>query len=327
MDMDWKEIKIYAEHKDIENLSAALIGAGIDGLVINDPDDIRLFAAQKSDSWDYIDDELLKKADDGRAYISVYISEDEDGAALAESVNEALVRLRGMGVRLELKAETVREEDWANEWKKYFKPLKIGEKLIIKPTWIELSEEEVCGRTVIEIDPENSFGTGRHETTQLCLELMEKYVKKGDEIIDLGCGSGIIFIAGLLLGAAHAVGVDITDDAVKISTKNALQNGITKDRFSTACGYINDDGNPWLYLSLEKEYDIVAANIVADVLLSFRSVFKNFTAPNGTLILSGIIDDRLEEVVNAVKADGFTIIEQRNKKGWNALAAKKSVKR
>ncbi len=314
--MDWKEIKIHTTHENMDNLGAALISAGINGFVINDPEDIREFAAEKNASWDYIDDDLLRQADAGGSFITVYLESGESGAIQAEQMSEALDRLRGMGVRLRVESCAVREEDWANEWKKFFKPQPIGRKIIIKPTWETVPDP--AGRTVIELDPETSFGTGRHFTTQLALELLEDNLNLGDTVADLGCGSGIIFISAMKLGASHAVGTDISSDAIKISRKNAAQNGISDSDFEVFCGDVVTD--PELLKKFCKGYDLVAANIVADVLISMKDVFKMLVKPGGKLILSGIIDDRLDETLAAVKASGFTLIEHRRRDIWNAAS-------
>lgn len=318
--MDWKELKIYTAHENIENLSAALISAGVTGLIINDPEDIKAFAAEKTSSWDYIDDDLLKSATAGEAYVTVYLSGDEEGARMSESIKIALDRLTAMGISYREEDGSIREADWANEWKKFFKPQFIGEKLIIKPSWEEVSDPE--GRKIVELDPENSFGTGRHYTTQLCLELLEKYLKEGDSVIDLGCGSGIIFISAMALGAASAVGVDISQDAAKISRQNARKNGIADERVDIYCGDCVTD--PQLHSKVCKAYDLVAANIVADVLLSMKELFAEVCKPAGMLILSGIIDDRVDEVLESVKQQGFTLIERQHRDIWNSAAFKKN---
>lgn len=318
--MDWKELRIYTDHNNIENLGAALISVGIDGIVINDPEDIRQFAAEKSDSWDYIDDELLKSAASGEPFFTVYLSDDDAGAQSAEAVAEALGRLESLGIKTRTESTGIREEDWANEWKKFFKPQPIGTKLLIKPSWESVPKG--CERTVVELDPENSFGTGRHFTTQLCLELLEKHLKRGDRICDLGCGSGIIFICAMALGASYAFGTDISEDAVRISRRNAIKNGVPENSFDVRHG--DAAGDPELRKEACKGFDIVTANIVADVLLHMKELFADIIKPGGTLILSGIIDDRVDEVLENVKAQGFTLVEQLHRDIWNAAVFIKS---
>lgn len=317
--MDWKEIKIYAEHKYIEDISAALISAGVTGLVIDDPEDVREFAAEKNSSWDYIDEELLRAATSGEANVTLYIPTNAEGAEMTESVKCALDRLTALGIEWRVESGSIREEDWANEWKKFFKPQPVGEKLIIKPSWETVPN--TCGRKIVELDPENSFGTGRHHTTQLCLELLEKYIAEGDSIIDLGCGSGIIFISAFALGASSAVGTDISPDAIKISRQNARKNAIPDEKVEVYCGDAVTD--PELHQKICRAYDLVTANIVADVLLYMKELFAELTKQGGTLILSGIIDDSLNEVLEAVKKQGFTLIEQKHRDIWNAAAFKR----
>ncbi len=310
--MDWKELKIYTAHEHMDDLSAALLAAGITGLVINDPEDIKEFAAQKSASWDYIDDDLLKEAASGEPFVTVYISDDEDGASLLEGVQDALSRLGGMGIECRTASGSVREEDWANEWKKYFRPLNIGKKLVVKPTW-EMVEQS--GRTVVELDPESSFGTGRHFTTQIALELLEDRIAHGMSVCDLGCGSGILFVSALLLGAETAVGIDISEDAMRISRKNALQNGISEERFRLLCGDVSTDDE--LCKMAGGPFDIVIANIVADVLLGMKDVFPRLTKRGGRLVLSGIIDGREDEVYAEVAARGFRLEAELQKDMWH----------
>lgn len=318
--MEWKELRIHTAHENMDNLAAALISAGITGLVVNDPEDVREFAAEKNSSWDYIDDELLKSATSGDAFITIYLSDDDEGAKMAESVKIALDRLSTLGIDCKAESGSIREEDWANEWKKFFKPQPVGEKLIIKPSWESVPDAD--GRKIIELDPENSFGTGRHYTTQLCLELVEKYVRPGDAVLDLGCGSGIIFIGAMALGAGSAVGVDISSDAEKISKRNAEKNGIPKDKIEVYCGDAVTDSR--LHETVcRKAYDLVTANIVADVLISMKELFAETCRSGGTLLLSGIIDDRLDETLEAVKQNGFTLLEQTHRDIWNAAAFRK----
>lgn len=321
--MDWLELNIYTTHQGIEPLSAALIGEGFTGLVISDPEDIVEFAENKNSSWDYIDDEVLAKQND-EAFITVYIQKDDSSADAIMQIKDIIARLKLLDTanefgRLEMQSSGIREEDWANNWKEYFKPIEIGEKLIIKPTWETLPEDNK--RFVVELDPETSFGTGRHFTTQLCLELLEKYVTSGDRVCDLGCGSGIISIAAMALGAESAVGVDIASDAAKIAKANALKNGIADEKYTVFCGDITTDAE--LKERIGKGYDLVAANIVSDVLLAMKEIFAEITKPGGILVISGIIDDRRDEVLETVKLCGFTLLEDLHRDMWNAAVYKR----
>lgn len=321
--MDWLELNIYTTHEGIEPLSAALIGEGFTGLVINDPEDIIEFKENKNPTWDYIDDEVLAKQND-EAYITVYIQKDDTSADSLVKINQIIARLKSLDSsgeygRLDLCGSDIREEDWANNWKEFFKPIEIGEKLIIKPTWEELPDG--CERSVVELDPETSFGTGRHFTTQLCLELLEKYVLAGDRVCDLGCGSGIISIAAMALGANSSVGVDIAEDAAKIAKANALKNGIADEKYTVFCGDITTDSE--LKEKIGKGYDLVAANIVSDVLIAMKDIFAEITKPQGILVISGIIDERRDEVLEAVKQCGFTLLEDLHRDMWNAAVYKR----
>ncbi len=318
--MDWLCLNIYTTHMGIEPLCAALLEIGITGVVINDPYDIDEFIANKTAEWDYIDDELADTKDK-EAFVTVYISNDADGAEQLASINNALIRLKSIDQageygRLETEGSNISEQDWANNWKQFFKPIEIGEKILIKPTWEAVPENNT--RVIVELDPDSSFGTGRHFTTQICLELLEKHLKTGDRMADLGCGSGIISIAGMQLGAASAICTDIAENAVRIAKENAMLNGIADERYTVFCGDVASDVQA--FEKLGTDFDVVAANIVADVLLSMTQVFRLITRPGGKLIVSGIIDDRCDEVMSAIMSAGFTEIEPLHRDIWNGCA-------
>ena len=203
----------------------------------------------------------------------------------------------------------------ANNWKQYFKPLKVGDKLVVKPSWEPLEETD---RTVLEIDPESSFGTGQHNTTQLCLELLEKTLHENDKVLDLGCGSGILSIAALLLGADNACAVDIDLNSVKIAKQNAEKNHITPDKYVTYAG--NIIGDEELRKKIGGGYNLITANIVADVLIAMAPLFGDFLVPMGTVIISGIIIERCDEVMAAMEKAGFKRTELRESGGWAAAS-------
>ena len=202
------------------------------------------------------------------------------------------------------------EEDWRNNWKKYFNPIKVGKNLLIRPSWRD--DYDPQGRIVLSIDPGLAFGTGSHETTRLCLEMCEKYMKKGDSVLDVGCGSGILGIATLLLGAEKAVGVDIDEAAVRTAEENAEINGVG-DRFTAICGSFTD--------KVTGKYDIVLANIVADAIMFLSKGIRDFMKDDAVYVMSGIIDTRAEEVKNSV-SEHFDIIEEHIENGWACFAAK-----
>lgn len=255
---------------------------------------------------DLIDEELLQK-DRDHAVVHVYISPEENPA---EAVSYLEERYNALGIDHTITLDSCVKEDWINNWKKYFKPIPVGERLLVRPIWED--EYDAGGRAVLHLEPGLAFGTGTHETTRLCMELLEKYVKPGDEMLDMGCGSGILSVAGLLLGAGRAVGVDIDPLAVKTAVANAEVNGVA-DRFTGICGNLAE--------KVSGTFDIVAANIVADVVILLTKDAPRFMKPDTVYILSGIIDTREGDVL-ACLADRFELIDRREEKGWVALAAK-----
>ena len=210
----------------------------------------------------------------------------------------------------------VREEDWAENWKKYFKPVPVGNKLLIKPSWEQV--EDAGGRIILEIDPKMSFGTGTHATTRLCMAALEDAVHDGDRVLDMGCGSGILSVAALLLGAGSALGIDVDPLAVKTALENAQINGVD-DRFTAKAGNVLEDNE--LVLSLGQEYDIIAANIVSDIIIAMSGMFFRLLKKGGTLVTSGIIDERCDEVIAALEHQGFALEITDREGGWCALTA------
>lgn len=212
--MEWTEVNIFTSADGIEVLCSKLMDIGIKGFVIKDSEDFKEFLENKNGQWDYIDDDLMGLAE-CETCITAYLPCNNQGADMLMSVKAMLADMKSADTenvygRLEAELSNIREEDWANNWKQYFKPFKVGEKLAVKPSWEEYSDDS---RIILEIDPASSFGTGQHHTTRLCLELIEKALNKGDTVLDMGCGSGILSIAAMLLGADHAIAVDIDENA------------------------------------------------------------------------------------------------------------------
>ncbi len=296
---------------------------GIRGFSIQDAEDFNEFLENKDGKWDYVDEDLLRLLN-CESCVTVYLPEDSQGAEILHMIRELLLRLKISDIdniygRLEVELSGICEEDWANNWKQYFKPFCVGEKLYIKPSW----EEDGCPaeRTTLEIDPASSFGTGQHHTTRLCLELMEKEINKDTKLLDLGCGSGILFIGGMLLGAKNTFAVDIEENALRIACENAKKNNLDKSKYTVRCGNILTDNA--LVEEIGTDYDVICANIVADVLKAMSPIFPKFLKDNGILIISGIISERKNEVVETVKANGFEVLDIKEKEGWAAVKLKK----
>lgn len=316
--MEWTEVNIYTTADGIELLCSKLTDIGIKGFVIKDSEDFKEFLENKNGQWDYIDDDLMGLAD-CETCITVYLPCNDQGADMLNSVRAMLAEMKssdteGAYGRLEAELASIREEDWANNWKQYFKPLKVGDTLVIKPSWEEY--DDAGERIILEIDPASSFGTGQHHTTRLCLEILEGCVKEGDRILDLGCGSGILSIAAILLGAENAVAVDIDENAAATAKENAIKNHIPAEDYKTYFGNILSDEK--LAAEIDGQYDIITANIVADVLIAMKDYFKRYLRDGGYLIVSGIIEERMEEVLSAIEECGFTRLGVNVKEGWAA---------
>ena len=319
--MNWTQVDIYTTTEAIDLLSSKFQDLGIRGCMVQDAQDFQEFLEQKDGRWDYLEDGLMELAH-CETCITVYLPEDGQGAETLSALRDMLAQLRAADPehiygRLEMQCSGIREEDWANNWKQYFKPFPVGKKLYIKPSW-ETPTAEAAGRTVLEIDPASSFGTGQHHTTRLCLELMESEIQPGaTRLLDLGCGSGILFIGGLLLGAKSAYAVDIEENAVRIAGENAAENHLDPDSYTISCGNVITDAA--LTEAIGTGYDVITANIVADVIKAMAPLFPRFLKPDGTLILSGIITERADEVLETVTAQGFAVLEKREASGWCAV--------
>lgn len=317
--MNWTEAEIYTSTDGIDILCASLLDIGIKGFSIRDAEDFNEFLENKDGKWDYIDDDLMNLKN-CETSVTIYLPDNSQGGEMLISLKNLLAQMKERDTenkwgRLEVELKSVREEDWANNWKQYFKPLKVGEKLLVKPSWENYENND--GRTILEIDPASSFGTGQHNTTKLCLELLEKCVKGDDRVLDLGCGSGILSIGAILLGAKEATAVDIEQNAVETAKENALKNNISAEKYTALFGDIIS--NTDLRAQIGDGFDIITANIVADVLIAMSGLFRSFLKPDSVLIISGIIVERKDEVINAVTAQGFEVIESADSEGWAAV--------
>ncbi|MBR6394023.1 MAG: 50S ribosomal protein L11 methyltransferase [Ruminococcus sp.] len=317
--MEWTEVNIFTTTEGIELICSKLMDIGIKGFAIQDAEDFNEFLENKNGQWDYIDEDLMGLSN-CETRITVYLPSNNQGVDMLASIRSMLTELKAGDAekqygRLEAELSSIREEDWANNWKQYFKPLKVGEKLVIKPSWEEYNEDS--DRIILEIDPASSFGTGQHHTTRLCLELLEKSLSKDDVILDMGCGSGILSIGAMLLGAKRAVAVDIEQNAAETALENAVKNNISPELYETHFGNILSDEK--LASEIDYKYDIITANIVADVLIAMKDHFVRYIKKGGTLIVSGIIEERMDEVIDALKSVGFSSPEVNIKEGWAAV--------
>lgn len=318
--MNWTKVSIYTTTEGIDVVCGCLMNIGITGFEVKDAKDFEEFLNNKEGNWDYIDEDLmgLKSCETS---VIIYLSDNAQGRENLSMIKSELTRLKNIDDenkfgRLEITLNNVKEEDWANNWKQYFKPLTVGKKLLIKPSWEEYDNKD--NRIVLEIDPASSFGTGQHNTTQLCLELLEKYLKPDYRVLDLGCGSGILSIAANLLGAVETTAIDIEEHAVATAKENAVKNNIDLNKYHAYCGNIINDEK--LVDIIGSGYDIILANIVADVLIGMSSLFDKFLKKSSILIMSGIIIERKDEVINAAKKEGFKLLSVYEKNGWAAVA-------
>ena len=313
-ELKWLEITLEAKSEELDDLTARLTGNGVTGLVIEDEEEFQRFLEQNRQYWDYVDDELLERMK-GVCRVKIYATDDADG--------QAQLKQWLTGIDRPYTAVPLGDNDWAYSWQKYYKPLAVGEKLYIVPEW-EREKAVPAGKTPLYLNPGLTFGTGSHASTQLCLMGVERYTVPGQPVLDLGCGSGILSIAALALGASSAVAVDIDPKAVDVAYENAAMNGIGRDRYTVRAGNVLSDKGLVDELA-EQNYAVVLANIVADVIIPLSAQARRFLAPDGVFLCSGIIDTRADEVRLALEKNGLQIIERREQNGWVAFAAKAAV--
>ena len=309
--MAWLEITIDTDSKRINSVATQLTARGFADLVIEDQEEFETFLEGNRDYWDYIDEEFQQKLQ-GLSHIKVYL-EDTDKAGMArleKAVND---------LKLTMHVAALAETNWEESWKDNYPAVEVGENLIVVPYW---DADNTNGRTPIVLDPGLTFGTGAHPSTQMVMEAMEQRVKPGWKCVDLGSGSGILSIAALRLGAASAVGVDIDPKAEDIARENAAYNGFTAPAFTALTGNVTEDKDLMDQLS-RTEYDLVLVNIVADVIIGLSPILPHFLTENSTLICSGILDVRLDDVLAALRDAGLTVTAIRQKEDWRCVTAKR----
>jgi len=321
--MNWIEVSIYTTTNGIEIINGALMQLGVNDAVIEDASVFQDFLDSKTLNWDYYD-EGLAKMQNCESCIKIYLADNNQGNETLKELYKIIDSFKNEESeidfgRLEIVLKKLDDQDWANNWKQYFKPFIIADRIIIKPSWEEYKE---CtdGKIILEIDPGMSFGTGQHFTTRLCIEQIEKHLTEGIEVLDMGCGSGILSIAAILLGAKSCVGVDIDENAVRIAKENAELNNIFDDRFTLFAGNVTEDEKLQNEIGYNK-YDMIVINIIADIIIGMSSNFPKFLKKGGIVIASGIIKKYLQDIINNFESLGFEIKEINEREDWVSVTA------
>ena len=311
--MDWLELKIDTSPAGIDPVTEMLEEQGVTGVIIDDQRDFQDFMAHNQAYWDYVDEELVKEKEN-LCRVTFYVENSPAGYSAIAAIRMAMHAMKQKHPEyapLLLTMENVKDEDWENNWKQFYKPMEIGERLLVIPAW---EQADPKGRVTLTLNPGLTFGTGSHATTRLCLTARESRNHGGERVVDLGCGSGILSIAALRLGAKSAFACDIDEKCVDVAYENAALNGIGKERLTVRQGDATKEGP--LRDAIGTGYDVVVANIVADVIISLAPQVRHFLKEDGWFLTSGIIDDRADEVAAALVAAGWNIVESCTSEGW-----------
>lgn len=325
--MNWIEITVYTTNEALEIVSARFDMLGVSQVVLNESKaQVEAFLNESVKYWDFADLDSIVASE---PCVKAYVADVADNAPLLKEIQAFFAELKQIALGIDMGSlrvefSKVKDEDWENNWKAYYKPVCIGERLLVKPSWEDVENEE--NRVVLALDPGMAFGTGTHHTTQLCLEYAQELVKTGDDVLDLGCGSGILSIAALLLGAKHALAVDVDPITESIARENAELNGIFPDKYSISIGNVLEDAHLQAEIR-EQQYDIIFANIIASVIIGLAPMIPSLLKENGRFIASGIIAERADEVRVALHSAGLTVIDERQSEDWVAmLVSQKAVK-
>ena len=311
MDNLWLEVTLPVPANELDRVCDTLTANGMTGLVVEEEGEFLRFLEQNRQYWDYVDEGLAQRMK-GASRVKFYVPDNEDGQ---RQLRDYLTGLE----QYEPQTVSLREEDWATSWQKYYRPIPVGKRVYIVPDWMR-GEPVPAGRVPLYLDPGLTFGTGSHPTTQLCLELLEEAVAPGDRVLDLGCGSGILAIAALVLGASRAVGVDIDPKAADAALENGSLNGVGADRLSVYAGDVLTDKKLIARLG-PGQNRVVLANIVADVIIPLSAKAGEFMTGDGVFLTSGIIEGRQDEVRAALESNGFAVTRHLERGGWHAFQA------
>lgn len=305
--MRYIEVTVNTPGAEIDARCQEMADMGASGFVIENEEDFKDFLEQNRQYWDYVDDELENQFA-GVSRIKCYLTDDEDGLAVLRRINAAYD---------DVTTSYVEDSDWENNWREYYKPIDVGEKLVVVPEWEEAPQD---GRLPLRLDPGLIFGTGSHATTRMCLAALEKFSKPGVRVLDLGCGSGILGIGALILGCDSCLGVDIDPKAPDVVMSNAALNGIGADKMTALAGDIIADSS--LRARIGGGYQLVLANIVADVIIPLSAVVRQFMAPGAVFICSGIIEHRWPETEAALISNGFEILDHKSEEEWHCFVCR-----
>ncbi|WP_455542309.1 50S ribosomal protein L11 methyltransferase [Intestinibacter sp.] len=311
--MNWTEVTIKTTTEAVEAISNILMEERCGGVMIEDPKDF-LFQKKNELDWDYVEEEVFNKSHQDGVLIKTYIPEERNVLELIETVKARISLLPACGLDIgegTVSLSNVNESDWANEWKKYYKPTKIGKKIVVKPSWEEYEKQE--GDLIIELDPGMAFGTGTHETTSMCIRELENYVDETKTVFDIGCGSGILAIAAAELGAKEVVAGDLDEVAVKVSKENCEINHVS-DKVVVKHGS--------LFEVVDSKADVIVANIIADIIKILAKDVSKFLKEDGVFISSGIILAKIDEVCQSLEENGFEIVKVERLGEWSAIVSK-----
>ena len=321
--MEWIRVSVYTSTFGIDAVCDLLMEEGISGFEIEDENEFNEFLENNTKYWDYVDEDLVESMK-GETKVKFYIEDNVQAPEVLGRISDALKDLKNRDTenelgRLSLDTDGIREEDWANNWKEFFKPVEVGEKILIQPESSPLDGE--TDRLVFTVHPGMTFGTGTHTSTKLCICELEKYVTENTNLLDAGCGSGILSVIALMLGAKSAKAVDIDENCIHVAYENADRNGVDRAKYEVFAGDVTNDEELFDILSQTK-YQVIVANIVADVIIALLPTVKKLIAEDGIFICSGIIKERLDDVLSAMKMQSIDVVGIRELDGWAAVTCK-----